>query len=268
MYRLHQQEVAVGRTTAIAMLVGLVAPPAVGVARAEHDMATMEPHDGSSELSVGVTLEAAEFETLLYVGSYQGVAPSLGWTRGALGASATIGLYHLTENGLSRYGMGDAMVAGHVVVVATDAVQAGGAVHVLWPTGSEPAGLGMGHVMVMPSAWGTWRAHPFTISASAGYGRALVARGGHDHGPMPLVDPMNLQELTWTAGADLDVGRGVRLGGRTIGAIPIGTGVARVIGAGRVAWGTPRLSTAFELQLGIAGDPFTIRGVVDTALRF
>jgi hypothetical protein len=41
-----------------------------------------------------------------------------------------------------------------------------------------------------------------------------------------------------------------------------------VIGAGRVAWGTPRVSTAFELQLGIAGDPFTIRGVVDTALRF
>jgi hypothetical protein len=267
MYRLHRPEVA-GRTTAIAILVGLTGPPGLGVARAEHDMAAMEQHDGSSEVSVGVSLEAAEFDTLYYVGSYQGVAPTLGWTRGALGASASIGLYHITENGLSRYGVGDAMVAGHATVIATDALQAGGALHVMWPTGDEPAGLGMGHVMVMPSVWGTWRAHPVTISASAGYGRGLVALGGHDHGPMPLVDPMNLQELTWTAGADVDIGHAVRLGGRTIGAIPIGTGVARVIGAGRVAWGTSRVSTAFELQLGIAGDPFTIRGVVDTALRF
>jgi hypothetical protein len=252
----------------MAMLVGLVAPPALGVARAEHDMATMEQHEGSSEVSVGVSLQAAEFDTLYYSGNYQAVAPSLGWARGPLGASATVGLYHITENGLSRYGVGDAMFGGHVVVVATGAVQAGGALHVMCPTGDEPAGLGMGHVMMMPSVWGTWRAQAVTVSASAGYTRGLVGLGGHDHGPMPLVDPMNLQELTWTAGADVDIGHAVRLGGRTIGAIPIGTGVARVIGAGRVAWGTPRVSTAFELQLGVAGDPFTIRGVVDTALRF
>jgi hypothetical protein len=225
-------------------------------------------HAASSELSVGLTVEAARFDTMLYGGSYQGIMPSLGWMRGRFGAHATVGLYHLTENGLSVSGLGDGMVTGHATVVAAEALQAGVALHVMVPTGSDPDRFGMGHVMAMPSAWGTWRAQPVTVSASAGYGRALVALGGHDHGPMPLVDPMNLQELTWTAGAEVDVGHAVRVGGRTIGAIPIGTGVARVIGAGRVAWGTPRVTTAFELQLGIAGDPFTIRGVVDTALRF
>jgi hypothetical protein len=249
------------------MLVGSLAPPAVGVARADHDMAMSEGH-GGSDLSVGLSLEAAEFETALYVGSYQGVAPSVGWMHGALGARATVGLYHLIENGLGTYGVGDAMVAGHATVVATDMLQAGVALHVMWPTGSETAGLGMGHVMAVPSVWATWRSSPVTLSASGGYGRALTALGGHDHGPMPLVDPMNLQELTWSAGADLDVGHGIRVGGRTFGALPIGTGVTRVIGAGRVAWGTPRVTTAFELQLGVTGDPFTIRGVVDTALRF
>jgi hypothetical protein len=128
----------------------------------------------------------------------------------------------------------------------------------------------MGHVMVAPSAWASWRAAPFTVAASGGYGRALVDLGGahHDHGSMPLVDPMNLQELTWSAGADIDVGHGLQVGGRTLGAVPLGSGLARVIAGGRVAWGTPRFSTGFEAQVGLAGDPFTIRGVLDTALRF
>ena len=231
-------------------------------------MAAGEHGAGAPAVSVGVALEAAEFETTYYVGSYQGIAPQLGWTHGAFGATAAIGLYHITENGLSRYGVGDAMLAAHATVISADALQLGAALHVMCPTGSEIDGLGMGHVMVMPSVWGTWHTDPVAIHASAGYSRGLVSLDGHHHGPMPLVDPMNLQELTWSAGADVDVGHAVRVGGRTIGAIPIGDGVARVIGAGRVAWGTPRVTTAFELQLGVAGDPFTIRGVVDTALRF
>jgi hypothetical protein len=60
----------------------------------------------------------------------------------------------------------------------------------------------------------------------------------------------------------------VRVGARAAGGIPIGAGAMRMIGAGRVAWGTPRITTGVELQLGVAGDPFTLRGVVDTALRF
>jgi len=277
MYRLHQPEVALGRTAdirrwiGVAALVGSFALQGSGVAFADHEMAMSEHHqDDSSEISVGVSMEAAEFNTMVEVGSYQAIVPSLGWMRGRFGASATVGLYHLDENGLSVYGLGDTMIAGHATVVATEAAMAGVALHVMAPTGSELENLGMGHVMVMPSLWGAWRSHPLTIVASAGYGRAMTALGSghHDHGLAPLVDPMNLQELTWSASADLDVGHGVQVGGRTLGGVPIGTGHLRAIGGGRVAWGTPRITTAFELQLGIAGDPFTIRGVVDTALRF
>jgi hypothetical protein len=277
MYGLHQPEVVLGRTAdiarriGIAALVGSLIPLGSGVARADHAMTMSEHHHAaSSELSVGLTVEAARFDTMLYGGSYQGIMPSLSWMRGRFGAHATVGLYHLTENGLSMSGLGDGMVTGHATVVAAEALQAGVALHVMVPTGSDPDRFGMGHVMAMPSAWGTWRAHSLKLMASAGYARAVTALGGghHDHGSSPLVDPMNMQELTWSAGGDLEVGHGVQVGGRALGGIPIGAGRTRLIGGGRVAWGTPRVSTAFELQLGVAGDPFTVRGVVETSLHF
>ncbi|HEX8109297.1 MAG TPA: hypothetical protein VF516_16305 [Kofleriaceae bacterium] len=250
-------------------LVGLIAPLMPGVARADHDMAAMSAnHQDASELSVGLSVEAAEFDTTYYVGSYQGVAPSLGWMHGRFGASAMIGLYHLTENGLSTYGAGDAMLGGMATVVDGEALHAGVALHVMLPTGSELDNLGMGHMMATPSVWATWRSAPLIVSVSSGYGRALAGLGGHNHGMMPLVDPMNMQELTFSAAADLDLGHGLQLGGKTLGGVPIGTGQTRVIGGGRLAWGTPRVSTGLEVQVGLAGDPFTVRGVVDTALRF
>jgi len=253
---------------AVALGLVLVLAQAAGIARADHDMASMSENHGDSEVSLGLSVEAAEFDTMFYVGSYQGVAPTLGWMHGRFGTSATISLYHLTANGLSHYGAGDAALGGSATLLDGDAVHAGLALHVMLPTGSELDNLGMGHVMAMPSAWGSWHDASLHVAASAGYGRAMVGLGGHNHGPAPLVDPMNLQELTWSAAADLDLGHGVQLGGRTRGALPIGTGQIRVIGGGRVAWGTPRVSTGLELQVGLVGDPFTVRGVVDTALRF
>src|SRR4029077_17587007 len=109
-----------------------------GVARADHGMMMSEDHHGdTSEVSVGLSLQAAGIDSTFYVGSYQGVAPSLAWMRGRLGASAPITLYHLTENGLSLYGRGDAMLTGHVTVVSTDDLDAGVALHVMVPTGNE-----------------------------------------------------------------------------------------------------------------------------------
>ncbi|HEX2691183.1 MAG TPA: hypothetical protein VHN14_31440 [Kofleriaceae bacterium] len=224
----------------------------------------------SSELSVGISVQAAGFDNTYAVGSYQGIKPSFGWMRGRFGAAATVGLYHLTENGRAVYGLGDVMAAGHATVVVSETLDAGAALHVMVPTGGETDVFGMGHVMAMPSLWGTWRAHAFTIMASGGYGRAVTSQSGahQDHGTLPLVDPMNLQELTWSAGADLEIGHGVRVGGRTLGGIPIGMGHTRASGGGRVAWATSRVSTTFELQCGVVGDPFTMRGVVETSLRF
>ncbi|HEY0192711.1 MAG TPA: hypothetical protein VGC42_16440, partial [Kofleriaceae bacterium] len=74
--------------------------------------------------------------------------------------------------------------------------------------------------------------------------------------------------VAWSAGADVEVGARVHVGGHLLGGVPIGTGVNRVIGGGRVGWGTRRVSTGFELQAGLAGDPFSVRGVLETALRF
>jgi hypothetical protein len=280
MYGLREPEVAVGRKTgvavrpaaAIAVLVGWFAPWAGSVARAEHNMATMSEnhHTDESDLSAGLSVEAARFDNISYVGSYQGIMPSLGWMRGRFGAGAAMGLYHLTKNGLSRYGIGDAMFTGHATVLTTGTLDTGIAMHLMVPSGSEISGFGMGHVMAMPSAWGAWHSHRVTLKATAGYARALTELGGegHDHGPSPLVDPMNMHELTWSTGVDLNVSHGVRLGGRALGGLAIGQGRDRVIGACHVGWGTSRFSTGFELQLGLAGDPFSVRGVVDTALRF
>jgi hypothetical protein len=264
----------VGRRLAVAALVGTLAPP-IGVARAEHDMAMSDPHHaGMSEVSVGLAFEAADFDTTSYVGDYQGVTPSLSYMRGWFGASAAISLYHLNENGLSLSGPGDTMLAVHADVldgqIAGAPAQAGIAVHLMLPTGSEIDNLGMGHVMVMPAVWGAWHVDAVTLAATAGYGRALTSMDGaqHNHGPAPLVDPMNMQEVTWSAAADVDVSHGLQVGARTQGAAPVGTGRLRWTGGGRVGWGNPRVSTGLELQVGLAGDPFTVRGVLDTALRF
>lgn len=256
----------VGALLGVTALVGLV-PPVIGVARADHDMAAMTDH--GPEVSVGVTVEAASFDTRFYIGSYQGLVPIIEAVLGRFAATAAMPLYHLTENGLGRYGIGDASFGGSAVIFDHDALRAGAALHVMFPTGSELENFGMGHMMAMPSVWGTWQVAPLRLVASTGYARALTGLGGaHDHGPAPLVDPMNMQELTWSAAADVDVGHGVALGGRIRGAAPIGTGRSRVIGGGRVAWGTPRVTTGVELQAGLVGDPFTLRGVLDTALRF
>jgi len=250
--------------------VGWVILRASGVARADHGMMMSGTDHATSEITAGLAVEAAGYSNALYVGTYQGVTPSLGWMYGRFGTTAAISLYHVDENGRSVRGLGDAMLGAHAIVVATDSLEVGAGLHLMLPTGSEPDNLGMGHAMAIPSAWLAWRARPLTVTASAGYGRALVALGGtqHVHGAGPLVDPMNLQELTWSAGAEVDVGHGVQLGARTSGAAPLGAGQLRAICGGRVAWATPRVTTGFELSAGVAGDPFTVRGVVETTLRF
>jgi hypothetical protein len=81
---------------------------------------------------------------------------------------------------------------------------------------------------------------------------------------------MNMSEITWGGGGDVAVADDVRVGARVSGGVPVGAlpGHERVEGAVRVAWGKGRVDTAAELQAGLVGDPFTVRGVVSTALRF
>lgn len=253
-----------------AVLPGLIAlAVAATSARAEHDhgATTGDDDHAPSSFGAGVTLLAARFATAMYAGDYEAVVPNASWVGGRLALGAALPLYHLVENGNSLDGLGDATGYARATVVGGAAAQAGVALAVALPTGHEMT-FGMGHVMVMPSVWGAWHRDRVGLAASVGAGRALD-HAGHVHGAAPMVDPMNLSELTWSAGADLAIASGVRAGARLGGAVPIDLpGVDRVVGALRASWGARHLDTAAELQLGLVGDPFTIRGVVQTSVRF
>lgn len=240
-------------------------------AQADHQHGMVAGGGGdATSFAAGVSLIAAQFDTMSYGGDYQAVVPSLRWGRGRFAGSASLGLYRLQENGRELYGLGDAVVHGQLALVHHHAVAAGAAVAVSAPTGDHLAGLGMGHVMIMPAAWGRWTVGRVTLDGSAGYGRALgSAASHHSHGAWPLVDPMNFAEVTWTASGEIPLARVLRAGGRLSGGVPVGAeGETRVVAGVRVLWNAGQVDTAFELQTGLAGDPFTIRGVFETALRF
>ena len=100
------------------------------------------------------------------------------------------------------------------------------------------------------------------------YGRAIGGETDHDHGSWPLVDPMNLQELSWSASGSVALGNVIRAGVRTSGGIPMGSGIQRVVTGVRGVWAEGRFETAAELQFGLVGDPFNVRGVLESAVHF
>jgi len=254
-----------GRIVVVALL-GLQAP----VAHADHhDMAMGGGHD--TAFGAGVSLVAASYSTLDYIGNYQGVVPTFSWGSAAYSVGASFAMYRLETNGLERFGPGDFAVHGLLRLYHHDAVTTGLVMMVTAPTGDSVGGLGMGHSMAMPAAWGAWAYGQATLTASVGFGRALVGSMSthHDHGPWPLVEPMNMSELTWSAACDIALGDGIHGGARATGGVPVGEpGHDRVVGAARLAWGAGRVETAAELQVGLVGDPFTLRGLVETALHF
>lgn len=254
---------------ALAVIVLVAAAPAF----ADHHHTVTDEGAGAG-VTANVSLLAATFapsqsSMMDYDGNYEGVIAGAMWSRARFAAGASWAYYRLIRNGNELYGAGDIVVHGQAALYAHDAVQAGALLALSVPSGDDRSGFGMGHPMVMPAGYAAWSDHVMTVSASFGYSRAL-ASGAHAHGMAPLVEPMNMSELTWSAGADLAVASSVRIGGRASGGVPVGSlaGVDRVVGALRAAWGSGRVETSAELQAGLVGDPFTIRGVVSTALRF
>jgi hypothetical protein len=241
-------------------------------ARADHDMAhmSMSADDAtapSSSFAGGVSMIAASFAQMDFGGNYEGVMPSIGWMRGAWSASASLGLYRIYENGIEVYGPGDLLLSGAVTLFTSDAVRAGVSMMVSAPTGNMEQGFGMGGPMAMPAAWAAWTHRSVTLAGSGGWGGMLS--GGMRDMDMAVVDPMNQSELEWSATADVAITRDVRGGVRMLGGIPVGeAGRDRVIGAMRLVWGSKRVETGAELQAGVVGDPFKVRGVVETSLHF
>ena len=239
--------------------------------------ATTTPSATTSDFHADVTLLAANFSTMEYEGNYQGALPSIMWQRGRFGAMASLGVYRLVENGREVRGIGDAMVTGSATLAQNDRANLATQVGVMAPTGEAADGLGMGHAMgslVLTSRTPAVQTDPDASrsTAAAGMSAARSSFGSakmHHHGAMPLVEPMNASEVVWSGGGDVAIGGGVRGGARVWGGVPVGaTGVTRVAGALRVAWGRGKVSTAAELQAGITGDPFVVRGLLETGVSF
>lgn len=235
-----------------------------------HGMEMMGAADEPTAFDASVNLVAASYSTLTYAGNYEGVLPAIGWRHDRYGVGASLGLYRIVLNGLDERGIGDLVVHADAMLYAHAHVTAGAMLMVSAPTGQEIYGLGMGHTMVMPSLYSTWSAGRVTLNASAGFSRAIAQmEAGHDHGVWPLVDPMNMSEIAWGAGCDVAFGRGLHSSVRAAGGIPVGlAGHERVIVGAGIGWGSGRVDTAVEVQTGLVGDPFTVRGLVETALHF
>ncbi len=235
---------------------------------AQHDH-VHEEHEHPRAFAANVALVAASYETMQYAGNYQGVLPSLHWSHSRFVVIASGSMYRLEKNGGTFFGIGDAGVHAQATLVGDDRVSGGVAFGVSAPTGNAQRGFGMGHVMIMPALYGNLTADRVRVAASLGYSRAFADGSHGDHGPWPLVSPMLQSELTWHAGTEVRVASQVAAGIRASGGIPVADeGDARVIVGGRVAWRRRSLESALELQAGVLGDPFTVRGVVSTALSF
>jgi len=241
---------------------------------AQHDHAVHEhPQESSgvrSHFMAGAALVAASFDTMLYLGNYQGVLPSAGWMSDRYSLSASGAAYRVYENGAEYYGLGDASLHAAATLLSTSTIDAGAMLMVSFPTGDHVHGLGMGHLMVMPSLTAAWRAaRRVRVAATAGYSRGIGGDAHHDHGTWPLVAPMLLAEVSWSAAADVRVVPTLSAGLRASGGLPAGEGGdARAAVGAQVAWHAGPTETSFELQAGVAGDPFTVRGVVATTLSF
>jgi hypothetical protein len=243
---------------------------------AQHDHGAHHGEDAragapASSFSAALGVIAAGYESMLYAGDYQGLAATGRWSRGRFGAALGLTAYRLQRNGKTVEGLGDLMLHGRATVLRAGAITAGAVAMVMAPTGDHDAGLGMGHVMLMPGGWLQWAPGRLVLAASAGYARGLGGgdiHAEHGGGAWPLVDPMTPSELTFGAGGMIALAPSLRAGLRADGAIPTGGGDARLAGGVRAVWALGRVETTAELQGGLAGAPFDLRGLVEAAVRF
>jgi hypothetical protein len=84
----------------------------------------------------------------------------------------------------------------------------------------------------------------------------------------PLVDPMNAQQISYGVTALVPLARVLGAGVKMRGATPIGTGEDWLAGGVGVVWRTARVQTSFDVERGIVGDVFGMRGTLETTFAF
>ena len=266
---------AVRAATAVVVGVAalLVAGPA-GAAQQCHPLAGSVWRNPG--MMVGVRLDAAGYRNQSYEGDYQGLAPTLGFNHPRVAVMALLPAYRLTRNGRTGYGLGDLALALRVPVpaFANRSITAGFGLAATLPTGKADADLGMGHVMLMPEFWFNHERDRVQIVGTVGFARALTSAGGshHNHGPRPIVNPMNLSEIDASLNSFLRVHDKVWLKLGMFGAMPVGSvnmpGVTRVIAGSGVVVTVRGLELSAELQAPLTGAPFMARGVLQVGYRF
>ena len=227
-------------------------------------------------LLAGVRLDAAGYRNTSYTGDYQGLAPTLGFNHPKVAVMALLPAYRLTRNGRVGYGLGDLAVALRVPVpaFANRTISAGFGLAATLPTGKASDDLGMGHVMLMPEFWFNHERDRVQVVGTVGFARALTSAGSshHDHGPRPIVNPMNLSEIDASLNSFLRVHDKVWLKLGMFGAMPVGSvnvvGVTRIIAGSGVIVTVRGVEFSAELQAPLTGAPFTARGVLQVGYRF
>jgi hypothetical protein len=227
-------------------------------------------------LLAGVRMDAAGYRNSSYEGDFEGVAPTLGFNHRRVAVMALLPGYRLTRNGRAGYGLGDLALAVRVPVPAFSAgsVSAGFGLAATLPTGKASADLGMGHVMLMPELWFSHERGRVHTVGTVGFARALASAGGshHNHGPRPIVNPMNLAELDASFNSFVRVHDKVWLKLGTFGVMPVGTvnaqGVTRIVAGSGLIVTIRGLELSAELQAPLTGAPFLARGVLQVGYRF
>lgn len=225
---------------------------------------------------LGVRFDAAGYRNRSYEGDFEGIAPILAWSHPRVSVQAMLPAYRLVRNGRVGVGLGDLALAVRVPIPGWSHhhLAAGLGLAATLPTGSADAGLGMGHVMLMPEFWWLIERGRVQFYGTAGFGRALAGAAGDHHasGPAPIVNPMNRAEVELSVGSQLRVHRLLWLKFGLYGAMPVGNvntaGVTRVIASQGLALSVRGFDLSLELQAPLAGAPFLARGVVQASYRF
>jgi hypothetical protein len=251
-------------TPAAAQLCHDLPPPGVGDVVVAHDpRAPGHRHDAGLGYGAGLGLEAASTVIEGTAASFQGVALHAHLHAGRFAVEAHVPAYRLAHaQGVER-GIGDVGVAAWVRLHERHDLALGAGLPVGFPTGDEHRGLGMGHVMIMPTAFAVARRGPVTLLATAGYHHAIDPAEhppGGIHGS--IVSPMADRELSAAARATWWVAPALGAVAEAAIAVPLddeATRAAAGVGA-HVRHGKVDLRAV--IQLGLAGDPFGSRGVV------
>lgn len=245
-----------------------------GPAAAEHCHPPAPVEGGALGFRVAVSAEAATYQNARYEGEYQGASLSLGWEHRWAGLRASLPAYRIVRNGLEDRGLGDLLVDARIPFArsARDELRGGAGLAATLPTGDAAKDLGMGHAMLMPGLWISWRGDRAFLQASLAYGRALAA-GGHAHhggGPAPIVSPMNASEIEGAAAAGVRLHEHLRVRGGLHGAIPVAdeAGAARAVAVagGDIVYGAFLLGV--EGHVPMVGDPFLAKVVISVAAMF